>query len=804
MVPSDCNDLGKFHVSINFNHTGNSDSFNLVGNGKHYGKFSYNQLPVTIEGLAADCHTSYEFVARDAQTESCVTFVELGTKCCNNNCQIYFTDATTTPCENGSFYVSFGLNHENAPTNGFDLHANGKFIGYYSYESLPLHNIKIEGSKLESKNSIVVCANDQPLCCDTLIVANDCYCNFNNIRYQIVDCNEDHETFSIRLTFDHFNTQDSFKIGGNGHNYGTFAYSQLPIKIESLDFKSEGVYEFLFVDQLDPLCFGSLEVPHVDTCIYDCAISNLKVKTTDCIDGNFYAILTMTTFNTGLKGFLVRGNGVIYDTFTYGKESYKIGPLKGDCETLYEFAVVDIEDAECRTVIHLPEPICCTKPCSLTEMRFEVDCNDDNLLQYVYLILNHSGTSDSFDLQINDKLIGRYAYSQLPLKLPANLFTQVRNKFLVRDSQKHDCAVDKILEISCNLSACGFKELTMIPGDCQDGLYYLKVAFVNPNHGNQGFSIKIDGVSFGSFDYGKDYYSVGPIDGNCQHTRNVVIRDNQYESCVIEKSYGPVCCEGCAITNLSVKASECNEDGLFYAIIKFDSNAKGKAPIIVKVNDAIVDTILVNKDVYEIGPLEPNCDVAHKFLLYVPEHPDCIEDIRLPEPKCCDKCDINSPRITLSPCVDGKFDLSLNFTHNNTSGSFKVKVNGKIITPLYYTDLPVVIHLEANQVYNIGVQDNEKGDCTLLFSLPEVDCTTAVNTIQIPSVILADQGDYIGITSDLNWHVRLINLEGRILQQYEHLAGQSKIDKSTLPQGIYFVQFSSESITFAKKIMVMH
>ncbi|MEZ4909839.1 MAG: T9SS type A sorting domain-containing protein [Saprospiraceae bacterium] len=803
-MPSECNDLGKFSVFINFNHTGNSDSFNIVGNGKHYGKFSYNQLPLGLEGFNADCSTSYEFVARDAETENCSTYIDFGTKCCENNCNIYFTDAVTTLCENGNFLVSFGLNHENAPTNGFDLHANGKFLGYYSYEDLPLQNIKIEGSKLESKNQIVVCANDQPNCCDTLLVNNDCYCNFNNIRYQIVECNEDSETFSIRLTFDHINTQDSFKIGGNGHNYGSFAYNELPIKIDNLEFKSEGTYEFLFIDKEDALCFGTLEVPHIDTCVYDCTINNLNVKTTDCIDGSFYAILTMNTFNTGLKGFLVRGNGTIYDTFVYGKEAYKIGPLKGDCTTIYEFVVIDEEDAECRDGIHLPAPICCNESCDLAEMRFDIECNNDSILQYVYMNLSHTATSDSFDLLINDKFIARYAYSQLPIKLAANVFSQERNKFLVRDSKNQDCAVDKILEIACSLNTCGFRDVSIVPQDCIDGFYSLKVSFINPGHGSQGFTIKVDNISYGTFEYGRDFYIISAIPANCPQKSNIVIRDIQFENCVIEKTYGPVCCEGCDITNLTVKASECNENGLFYAIIKFDSYAKGKIPIIVKVNDIVFDTIYQDKDVYEIGPLEPNCDVAHKFLLDVLGQPECKEDIRLSEPKCCDACEINSPRISLSPCDDGKFDLTLNFTHQNTSSSFKVKVNDQVISPLYYSDLPIVIHLEANQAYNIGIQDNDKGDCTLLFTLPEVDCTSDVLNTQISSVTISDLGESIGITSELNWNVRLINLEGRMIKKYEHVAGQSKIDKDALPQGIYFVQFSSESITFAKKILVMH
>ncbi|HRP83667.1 MAG TPA: hypothetical protein PLC76_03015, partial [Saprospiraceae bacterium] len=45
---TDCDDGGKFYVSINFDYANVSDSFKIVGNGQYYGNFSYADLPVTL------------------------------------------------------------------------------------------------------------------------------------------------------------------------------------------------------------------------------------------------------------------------------------------------------------------------------------------------------------------------------------------------------------------------------------------------------------------------------------------------------------------------------------------------------------------------------------------------------------------------------------------------------------------------------------------------------------------------------------------------------------------------------------
>ena len=47
---SECDDSGHYNITINFQHQGTGDSFEVDG----YGHFSYNQLPITLHGFVGN------------------------------------------------------------------------------------------------------------------------------------------------------------------------------------------------------------------------------------------------------------------------------------------------------------------------------------------------------------------------------------------------------------------------------------------------------------------------------------------------------------------------------------------------------------------------------------------------------------------------------------------------------------------------------------------------------------------------------------------------------------------------------
>jgi hypothetical protein len=707
-----CNDQGKFYVYLNFTHSGTSEQFKVQGNGLNYGLFRYADLPVVLGPLQADCTTNYEFVVRDLETATCTSFINAGVQCCNQDCAIKFREVATTACEGNLYTLSFDLEH-NAPNTGFDLYNNGKFYGYYQYADLPLKLEKFPSSTFDEYNTLVVCANDNPLCCDTIKILNPCVCQIYKIRTQVVDCNADKKSFSVRLNFKHQLTSDSFLLGGNSISYGTFAYKDLPISLKNLPFSPTREYEFLIVDQKDQFCFGYYELGVVDSCRFTCQLSNSKVEALACDDGQFYARLSFTEQNGSIDGFLVRGNGRIYDTLEYGETSYLIGPLAGDCKTIYEFAVKDLSIEGCSTGTKLPEPVCCELDCEISGLQITEFCEEGKLVAFD-VDFEHTRTEGTFVLKINNTVIGTFPYSALPLKI-----TQIN----------------------------------------------FDLPFVI-----------------------------------------VKIFDSKMESCNLLQEYTFKCYTppACKIYDVVVKASACNADKKFWAILKFKVDHPGNQGFLVKVNGVVFDTLAYGKDVYEIGPLMADCATLYKFIIQDFAHPDCVEDAAFTEKICCEECKLSNPVVSFGLCREGKFDLTLQFNHAATALKFNVKVNGTFVGTYDYSSLPITLSgLNERTAYEIIVWDREKESCRLVITIPAIECPSATDETQSSGIALHVSAQMLAFSLPEHWlssSAGIFDLHGRLLNQFV-AQDENAIDISGLPGGMYILQLQLPGKHLATKFI---
>ena len=91
----------------------------------------------------------------------------------------------------------------------------------------------------------------------------------------------------------------------------------------------------------------------------ECKIWKLKVQTTPCVCGQFFALLSFRYKNTGNEGFDVMGNGQNYGNFPYSTtQPVVIGPLAGDGTTDYEFVVKDHVNPDCQDDVQLGTVSC--------------------------------------------------------------------------------------------------------------------------------------------------------------------------------------------------------------------------------------------------------------------------------------------------------------------------------------------------------------------------------------------------------------------------------------------------------------
>jgi hypothetical protein len=809
--PGSCGVNGDFFVTVNFNHAGTSPIFKVQGNGVNYGSFRYDSLPVLIGPLKADCKTNYEFVIRDLENNACTAFKNIGKKCCDNNCKISFENVKAGACNDNNYSLGFNLKYTSSGS-GFDVFNNGKFFGFYKYSDLPLNLSKLPSSTIEPNNTIVVCASDNLSCCDTLVLPNPCICNIYKIKTQIIDCKEADSTFSLKIDFKHNLTSDSFQVGGNTKNYGKYAYKDLPVTIKGLKFSSTTDYEFLIVDKNDAFCFGSYPLGFVTNCNFPCEISDVKAEVLECNqEGNFYVNLTFKEKNTSIAGFLIRGNGKIYGEYKYGEPSYKVGPLKGDCQTQYEFVVVDKELKDCSSFTFLKDSICCEAKCSLANISIKENCENE-ILKSFEINFDHQNVSGSFILQINDKVIGTYKYADLPLKISNFNFDLPNIKIKIIDLEKNNCFLIKEFKFKCfPASSCKIYDLVVTVGECNDkGEFYAKIKFKHLNTGNSNFGVKVNGVLVDTLPYGLDVYEIGPLKGDCNTLYKFLVYDFQFPNCADDYAFTEkVCCgkEDCNINDLIIKASECNDKGEFYAILKFNIQNPGNRGFVVKVNGVFFDSLNYGKPAYEIGPLKGDCSTLYKFIIFDREFEACREDFSFTEKICCNKeeCKIKDPLLTFSECNDDKYNIILNFAHAGSTSDFRVKINGIFKGVFKYKDLPVTLTgFQEKTAHEITIWDSANEACRLIFNIPGIECTSGTDDLLSAMVVMSVNQELLTINSTAAGtmeQLAVYDMQGRLWHIHKSIQNEAQLDISNLPSGMYLVSMSINQRRINKKFI---
>ena len=239
-----------FDVGLNFVFQNTSDSFRIQGNGMNYGHFSYNDVPITLVSLTADCETPYEFAIIDLEYEECSAFTELGVVCCEaEECALTNLILTPSDCNNNIHHnLTIDFDYQDPGNDFFELQINNEFIGYYPLILLPI-TVTLDGTTNEL-DFVLICLYDVPDCCIDGSIENPCFtsqnCFIDDISTEVTDCEE--ELFDVSIDFVFQNTSDSFRIQGNGVNYGNFSYNDVPITLTSLAANCETLYEFVIID----------------------------------------------------------------------------------------------------------------------------------------------------------------------------------------------------------------------------------------------------------------------------------------------------------------------------------------------------------------------------------------------------------------------------------------------------------------------------------------------------------------------------------------------------------------------------
>lgn len=641
----DCDPVeGVFSIKLDFQNTMTGDSFSLGGNVNNYGKFSYADLPVTIENLPFSETTFYEFLVVDENSSFCFGVYELGiVDSCRFACEISDLRADVLPCDDdGNVFVRLSFEDTNTSHLGFRVRGNGQLYGEFPYgeryydvgpvdaDCLTLREFVVIDREMENCRREIVF--EEPFCCERP-------CEIGEISIT-ENCN-DSTLVSFVVNFDHNQEgSSSFYLWANSKKLGPFLYSNLPLSINEFPFDFPLV-EFRVVDAGDEACrrvkvYTFDCVPEEqETCVV--AISDFILSECNAI-GQFLILITVDHQNTGSMGFrIVSENGNVTKEFDYGSTLYNLGPFVGDCETKYSFIIQDIEFPDCKKSYTFEKAFCCNdhEDCFIREVAITEDCDGNNLTGYTINFEHNLPATAFFSLWANGQKIGEFKYNQLPLYIDDITFNTQSVNFKIISLPNENCRKELTYVFECkaeNNDDCNLDVLSYEIGDClEDGTFYIFFKLKADNPGNQGFKVFRSGAIVSTFDYGLASYKIGPFEGNCVTKYSFLIKDNQKPDCATEFGLPePVCCnEGCEISNIRIEASDCL-DGKVDIRVNFD-HQNTSSSFTLKLNGETrgqyqyVDLPLI------IRQLTP--ETVYKIFVSDNDK-DCVEDFTFTTPLC--------------------------------------------------------------------------------------------------------------------------------------------------------------------------
>ena len=763
-----CSAGGFFSVTIDFDFSEVSDSFVLQGNSLNYGTYAYANLPVTIPNLAGDCQTEYEFVAIDQNDEDCLISWDYGVECCDEACTIEINEVEVGDCDDGLISLSFNLEHRNTSSTSFDVFSRNDFVGSYNYDDLPIR-IQDFPSSGGATERLVVCNNDSETCCDTYIFETSCSCIIKDVTAAVIDCNEEDSTFYVFLDLDFNMTSDSFFLGGNNNRYGNFAYSDLPITVGPLPFDEDLEYEFLAVDRLSAFCFDFVDVGVVNGC-NACTIFDVKAEPRLCDNDEILVDIEFKTEGEVSDSFSIRGNGMDYGKFPHGEMFYTVGPVPGDCETIYEFIIIDNENPDCRNFTELDEILCCgsTAECNISNPSIDVgDCNQQGEFFVEISFDQQPGVTGEFTIAGNGENYGTFSYGADEYRIgPLSGNCETIYEFILTDARDPLCEeVIELTEEVCCAATCAITNLFIFTNQCNDdNLFTVDISFETSGAVSDSFEVRGNGTFYGTFPYGETNYEIGPLNGDCETIYEFVIVDQNNSDCSVSGMLDePNCCrENCLITKLEAELI-CPGDGTITVDIEKDGIPANRE-LQLLINEEPISGLFIADFPYAL-PTE-GLTFPVEIELREVANQSCRLSV-IVEENCDDSCNISGITVSFVECDDqDRLVLTIDATHNREDfNSFKLEINEEEFGFFTYDQLPLVVPEITNPDadFPVTISDATEEGCSISTQVNAIVCQSSIQDVRGLGITAYAQGNNIIVTNNQDEPAEIIisDISGR-------------------------------------------
>ena len=468
----------------------------------------------------------------------------------SSECNITSVFAEAHPCNAASeFLIDIEFKAENPPSDSFIIRGNGRIYGAFAYGK-PFYTVGPVKGDGETFYEFGVLDKANPECSDwTEIGPVNCEqndCRIFDLAAATSDCRADN-TFVLEFEFQHENANEAgFDVFIDDHFYTFLRFNASNnYRLPEVNLQG-GIHQLSICGNDDPDCCQSIEFEAPDCFSDACEIAEVFAEAHSCRDdGTFLVDIDFDVYNPNAARFQIVGNGHHYGIFEYGKPFYTIGPIAGDGETIYEFVIQDLENENCHNFTVLG-PISCQSNCSISHLRAETSqCRPNGTYDIVFNFEqdNLPEANADFNVFLDEKYYGTYAYTQLPVTLNGLDLPSGVHLLAVCSNETADCCASIRVETP-ECGKCNITNVTAKALDCaNEDFFTVELNFDVVHPSADRFRVVGNGQLYGVFPYGQEKYIIGPLAGDGDKTFEFIVQDIKNEACASFTELAPINCE---------------------------------------------------------------------------------------------------------------------------------------------------------------------------------------------------------------------------------------------------------------------
>ncbi len=267
----ECTSDSTFILDIVFDlQNAGTDSVLVFANDQFVGQYQIDPDYLHIENFPhLDGEVTTLTVCAAGNPDCCASFA-FETPFCTDECIIYAIAVETFACTSDTtFGAVIQFQYQNITAGGFDIWAGDQYLGFFTVDQVPVETAHFPANET-GQYVVNICESDNTECCASYAFTGPTCgggddCHIYDLSYTMTECDSSgHFYFILDFEFDHPGNE-GFNIVGNGNNYGSFGYEDVPVTLGPFE-PGDTQWEFEASDNQYPDCSDSV-IPGVVDCI---------------------------------------------------------------------------------------------------------------------------------------------------------------------------------------------------------------------------------------------------------------------------------------------------------------------------------------------------------------------------------------------------------------------------------------------------------------------------------------------------------------------------------------------------------